>query len=262
MIKIIHMKNLTQYVNEAFSVTEIGRKTVSGSWEDGGKKIASNWKSIPKELKTILEDTVYEEIENFYANTPKKRNVASMVMINVKMEIGTDPLYAKLKNLYKKIGMDIWMHEFPKEICSGTVSGNSTSREGGSDRTKIRMNEKFYNSWRQIDRLPGNGYNNLPGELIEEYRIKLLSCISGSEIVVNKDMTRNVVIKAYVPCYNVTYNAIFDKAKVKALIDEIHSNMESEEKGTLGGYAKSLAITNNAIDKYYASKRTGDYIGD
>ena len=256
------MKNIAEYINENLTVTEIGRKSISGSWADEGKKIAGAWKSIPKELKTILEDTVYEDIESFYANTPRKKNATSMVLINVKMEIGTDPLYAKLKKLYEKIGMSHWMLSYPKTICSGEITGSSTSREGGSDRTKIKMIEHFYNSWRQPNKSVGNGYNHLPGEVIDEYRDKLLDCISGSEIVVSKDKARSYKANANVPRYNVVYNAVFDKSKVKALIDEIQSQLENEEKGTLGGYAKSLAITNGAIDKYYASKRSGDFTGD
>ena len=90
------MKNITEFINENLTVTEIGKKTVNVDWVDGGKKIASKWKSIPSELKTILEDDVYGEIESFYTNTPKKRNVTSMCSIIVKLNLDSDPIYKKL----------------------------------------------------------------------------------------------------------------------------------------------------------------------
>lgn len=260
------MKNITEFINEALNnsiqVQEIGRKSVSGSWSDHGKKIASAWKSIPNDLKSIIEDNVYEEIKNFYDNTPKKRNIASMVMINVKMDIATDPIYNKLKKLYERIGMAHWMLNFPKEICSGEFIGTSTSREGGSDKSKVNIKEHFYNTWKQPDHLPGNGYNNLPGEIIEEYRDKFMDCITGSVIVVRKDQVRSWKAKANVPRYEVVYNAVYDKTKANALIDEIQEKLQSEDNGSLGRYAKHLAVTNGAISKYYSSKRSGDYTGD
>ena len=260
------MKNITEFINEAMGspmqVQEIGRKSINGSWEDYGKKIANSWKSIPKELKSVLEDTIYEEIKTFYENTPRKRNVASMVEVTVKMDIATDPIYNKLKKLYERIGMSYWMVGFPKQICSGEVTGTSATREGGSDKSKVDIKEHFYNSWRQPEKSSNNGYNHLPGEIIDEYRKKFFACIEGSEVVVQKDKVRNFKASANVPRYQVIYNAVYDKAKVNALINEIQTRLNSEEKGELGAYAKSLAITNGAIDKYYASKKSGDFTGD
>lgn len=260
------MKNITEFINEAMGtpmqVQEIGKKTINGSWSDYGHKIANSWKSIPADLKSILEEVIYNDIKSFYDNTPKKRNVSSMVMVNVKMNIDTDPIYKKLHNLYERIGMSYWMISYPKEICSGEITGTSTSREGGNDRGKVVMKEHFYNSWRKPEKNSNNGYNHLPGEIIDEYRDKFMECITGAEVIVSKDKVRSFKAGTNVPRYEVVYNAIYDKAKANALINEIHSKMETEDNGTLGGYAKSLAVTYGAIDKYYASKRSGDFTGD
>lgn len=253
------MKNIAEYINENLTTSEIGRKTIKGSWEDYGKRIANAWKSIPSELKSVLEDSVYGDIKSFYDNTPKKRNAASMVMVDVKMVLDTDPLYKKLKSLYDKVGMGSWMISYPKNICSGEITGVSTSRESGSDRTKVSMKEHFYNSWRSPGDEYTNGYNNLPGEIITHYRDEFMKCIEGSEVVVSRDKVRSFKASTNVPRYTVTYNAVYDKAKVNKLIDEISKKIESDE---LGGYVRSLDATSRGITQYYASKRSGDYTGD
>ena len=253
------MKNITEYINESLTVTEIGKKTVNGSWEDHGKKIAGAWKTIPSDLKSVLEDSVYNDIKTFYDNTPKKRNAASMVLVNIKMVLDTDPLYKKLKALYSRVGMDHWLLSYPKEICSGEIAGVSATREGGSDRTKITMKEHFYNSWRSPGDEYTNGYNNLPGEIITHYRDEFLKCIDGAEVVVSRDKIRSFKASANVPRYTVTYNAVYDKSKVNKLIDEINKKIESDE---LGKYVRSLEATSRGISQYYASKRSGDYTGD
>lgn len=253
------MKNIAEYINENLTATEVGKKTINGSWEDHGKKIANAWKTIPSDLKSVLEDSIYDDIKSFYDNTPKKRNVSSMCMVIVKLNLESDPIYKKLKSLYGKIGMDYWMTRFPLEICSGEITGVSTSREGSSDRTKISMKEHFYNSWRKPNDELANGYNNLPGEIITHYRNELMKCINGSEVVVSKDKVRNFKASANVPRYTVIYNAIYDKSKVNKLIEEINKEIES---GKLNRYVKSLGATSRALDDYYSSKRSGEYTGD
>lgn len=259
------MKNLVEYITEAFKSEELYHDEIKISWEKCGKKIADKWKSIPDELVEYMKQIIYNDINKFYENTPRKQKVTSACEFKVKFELTPkdlkDPVY-KLINIYERVGMKSWMGgRFINDrmgIITGNIIGASDSRANGKDMDKIKFKDRIYNnwSWNYSDKLSGNGYNHLPGELQEEYRKKYLECITGAEIDVKSEMIRNFDIKAMVPCIDITYRAIYDKSKVNALIKEI---MDSEE---LMDYAKSLDITYKGIDAYYSSKRSGDYTGD
>lgn len=248
------MKNISQYINES-QVQEIDKKHISISWEKCGKKIAAQWKSIPDELKEKMEEDVFVDVNNFYSKTPRKRNVSSMCSAQVTLQLNDEsPLVKKLINLYGKVGLDHWMLSFPLRIASIELWGTSYSR--GTEKEKIAWKEHFYNSWRPRDKEAGNGYNGISGELITEYREKFLDCINGADVILSKDKIKNFKIPAMVPRYNITYVATYDKSKINKLIEDIMNNEDMQK------YIRSLDATGKAIDKYYSSKRSGEYTGD
>lgn len=248
------MKDFIQYINES-QVQEIERKHISISWEDCGKKIAKQWSSIPADLKDKMEEEVFSDVSNFYSKTPHKRNVSSMCSVQVSMELDDNSaIVKKLLNLYRKVGLNNWILNFPSRVASGELWGTSYTR--GTQRDKIAWKEHFYNSWRSRGKEAGNGYNGISGELVTEYREKFLDCINGADVVWSKDKYKNLKIPAMVPRYNVTYIATYDKSKVNKLIEDIMNNEEMQQ------YIHSLDSTGKAIDKYYSSKRSGEYTGD
>lgn len=253
------MKNIVEFINENINTKEIiETRKVNVSWEDYGKNIASRWKSIPDDLKNKMMDDVYNEVEDFYKNTPKKRNVSSIVSLNVDMNIINieDSQCKRLVSVYKKYGLDVWFPGHSEQIYSGWISGLSYSRDAMTDRNKVQIKEYFFRDWRPRGKEMGNGYNHIPGELMTEYREKFLNCISSAEIVTMKDKSYNYKASTDVPRYRVVYNAIFDKSKVDKLIKDIESDQE------MNNYMNSYKNTSKGINTYYASKRSGEYAGD
>lgn len=248
------MKSISQYINES-QVQEIDKKHISITWEDYCKKIAKQWSSFPQELREKMEDDVFSDVSNFYSKTPRKRNVSSMCSAQVTLQLNDDSApVKKLISLYKKVGLDHWMLGFPLRIVNIELWGTSYSR--GTEKEKIVWKDHFSNYWRPRGKEAGNGYNGVSGELITEYREKFLDCINGADVILSKDKIKNFKIPAMVPRYNITYVATYDKSKVNKLIEDIMNNEDMQK------YIRSLDATGKAIDKYYSSKRSGEYTGD
>ena len=255
------MKTLIEYINES-KYEEMHRKEINISWDKCGKKIADKWKSIPSELATYMKQIIFDDINKFYNNTPRKQKVSSACEFSVRFDLMPwdlkDPAN-KLISIYKKIGMDDWMQSFfNREVINGNIIGISDSRTNSKNIDDIKFKDFLYNKWNWIysDKLPGNGYNHLPGKLIEEYRSKFLDCISGAELTVTKGMIKSSTVNEMVPTLNVLYRAIYDKSKVNKLINDLLSDEEMKV------YSKSLSDVDRGISQYYSSKRSGEYTGD
>lgn len=252
------MKDLVQYIVEAFKEEEIDKRTVNVSWEKCGKIISKQWKNIPSGLMDYMKEIIAEDINNFYDKVPRKRSVISACEFNVylKMFDNAPACVNKLRKLYNTIGMSNWMLDFEhgNHFAHGELVGESTTR-GTKDLNSIKWKD-FSICYYHEKKEDTNGYNHLSGDIITEYREKFLNCISDTEIIIERGFNRNSKINAQIPVIKITYNAIFDKSKVNKLIDEILNNDDFKK------YGDSLSNVMKGIDKYYSSKRSGEYTGD
>jgi len=100
----------------------------------------------------------------------------------------------------------------------------------------------------------GNGYNNLPAEDMTVLRRKLWDCMSGTGCEVVEYEGRGAGVP--VPSFTIRLIAKYDKKKLKDFL----SYLQTDKR--LQNFASSHEATSRGIAGYYASKRSGEYVGD
>ena len=258
------MKTIYQMIMESRpDPIEMDRFTVKMDWSKKWKGVIDWTKEHINDWDDELQKMLNEAVADFYAKNPRKRNSGRYIVeTNVKFSLfprdSALDIYNKIKAEYGRIGMySLWLNN-PESLGASMIEGQSSDRVAATDPSKIKT--KTYSDVRRYegDSEYGNGYNSLPGETIEEYREKLLSCIKSTEVIVEKQMgghcwrgeTYAQIIVHIVPVY--------DKSKLDKLYDLVSTNPELQD------YASRMDSISKGISAYYAEKaaRGDHYTGD
>jgi hypothetical protein len=242
---------------------EIDRFTAKMDWSKKWKGVIDWTKEHIHDWDDELQKMLNEAVADFYAKNPRKRNseryvVETDVRFSLLPRDSALDIHNKIKEEYRRIGMyTIWLHS-PESLGKSMIEGQSSDRAAATDPSKIKT--KTYSNIHRYngDSEYGNGYHNLPGTTIAEYREKLLSCIKNTEVIVEKQMggyswsgtTYAQIIVHIVPVY--------DKSKLNKLYDLVSTDPELQD------YARRLDSISRGIDAYYAEKaaRGDHYTGD
>lgn len=258
------MKTIYQMIMESRpDPIEIDRFTVKMDWSKKWKGVIDWTKEHIHDWDDELQKLLNEAVAEFYAKNPRKRNCGPYV-VETDVRFSLFPrdsaldIYNKIKAEYDRIGMySLWLNN-PKSLGTSTIVGQSSDRTAATDPSKIKT--KTYSDVRRYDGDSeyGNGYHNLPGTTIAEYREKLLSCIKNTEVIVEKQMGGySWRGEAYVQ-FIVHIVPVYDKSKLNKLYDLVSTDPELQD------YARRLDSISRGIDAYYAEKAAkGDhYTGD
>lgn len=241
------MKDFTTIITESLKPIS---KTISVKWTPDLKNVFAAANKEAQQYIDNIKDIVFKSIQDFYNNNPRMQKISRNGKVIVKTALDkNDPIIKDLYSLFEKIGMlgvIEWFNGKTGNSCY--IQGDSPYRSYRDDINKIKWSNVKYYEVKSIDNIniPGNGYNNIPSSIMNEYRDKLCEIIDKTEIsVINNNASVMVIVKP-----------IFNKSKVKKLYNEI---IENEE---LMRYMERLQATSKGISDYYSSKRPGEYTGD
>lgn len=261
------MKTIYQTIMESRpEPIEIDRFTVKMDWSKKWKGVIDWTKDHIHDWDEELQKLLNEAVADFYAKNPRKRNCGPYI-VETDVRFSLFPrdsaldIYNKIKAEYDRIGMySLWLNN-PKSLGTSTIVGQSSDRTAATDPSKIKT--KTYSDVRRYegDSEYGNGYHNLPGTTIAEYREKLLSCIKNTEVIVEKQMgghsLRSWQGETYAQ-FIIHIVPVYDKSKLNKLYDLVSTDPELQD------YASRLDSISKGISAYYAEKAAkGDhYTGD
>lgn len=258
------MKTIYQTIMESGSQpVEIDRFTVKMDWSKKWKGVIDWAEDHIHDWDDELHKLLNEAVADFYAKNPRKRN-CDPCEVETDMKFSLVPrdsaldIHNKIKAEYGRIGMStIWMHN-SESLGKSSILGQSSDRAAATDPSKIKT--KTYSNVTRYDGDGeyGNGYNDLPGSVIAEYREKLLSCIKNTEVIVEKQMGGRSWRGEIYARLIVHIIPVYDKSKLNKLYDLVSTDPR------LQSYARSLENIGKGIAAYYAEKRAkGDrYTGD
>ena len=258
------MKTIYQTIMESRpDPVEIDRFTVKMDWSKKWKGVIDWTKEHIHDWDDELQKLINEAVVDFYAKNPRKRNSGRYV-VETDVRFSLFPrdsaldIYNKIKAEYDRIGMySIWLNN-PKSLGTSMIEGQSSDRAAATDPSKIKT--KTYSDVRRYDGDSeyGNGYHNLPGETIAEYREKLLSCIKNTEVIVEKQMGGYCWRGESYAQFIINIVPVYDKSKLNKLYDLVSTDPELQD------YARRMDSISRGISAYYAEKAAkGDhYTGD
>lgn len=243
------MKAFTDIINESSQDTI--EKTISVKWTADLRGVIKALNDEADKYAESLEDRVFLDIQNWYKNTPRKQKTKLSGCISTQTAVDlNDPVIKKLYNLFQEIGMGLALEWFGKRHFgnSYSVTGDSWYRDYKDQKDKINWDSKSFNNDEEKElRLPGNGYNNLSGDIISTWRDKLCDAISKTKIIIRNPDSSNITIVAY---------PVWDKNKIKKIYDEVLAD-ESLMK-----FRDGLQRTGKSISKYYEESPRGTQFGD
>lgn len=254
------MKTIYQMIMESGSnPVEIDRFTVKMDWSKKWKGVIDWTKEHIHDWDDELQKLLNEAVADFYAKNPRKRNCGPYV-VETDVRFSLFPrdsaldIYNKIKAEYDRIGMySLWLNN-PKSLGTSTIVGQSSDRTAATDPSKIKTKTYSNVSRYDGDSEYGNGYHNLPGTTIAEYREKLLSCIKNTEVIVEKQMGGYSWRGEACVQFIVHIVPVYDKSKLNKLYDLVSTDPELQD------YARRLDSIGRGIDAYYAEKAAkGDY---
>lgn len=244
------MKQFTEIINENTQWEILDKKNVKINWSKDLKDIFVYGKKESSNLVKMIKEKIQNSLKEYYKEYPRKFNAQKYGTVTVKVCVDmNDKDVNKLYELYESIGMIGAIHNLNKTIAVYNIIGNTKNKSQVEDIDKINWEKsrKREPSIGDIN-LPGNGYNNLPGEIITEYRNKLIDIIDSSDVIIRMYEPTNNCEMCIVP--------VFKNSDVKKLIKSIEENEE------LMLYKEKLDNTSKAISDYYSSKKPGEYTGD
>lgn len=226
------MKNFSFYLNNG-KFEEIETKEVSVSWEYNLKYIFELGKEELLKLIDNLKENISNEIKNIYNSNPHKSNVKLIGNITVGTNIGEPSNdLEKLIQLYDEIGMHGAIDWFNNDFIINTITGVAKSK-----RSNIIYTENSRQQYPKTGKIPGNGYNDLPGDLISLYKDKLLKLIYKTKITIIHNKERRL--------YQVIINPLFKDNDIKKLYHDMNSDVQ------LTRYKNLLNSTNKELFKEY-----------
>ena len=233
-----------------------------------------------------IKDKCIDILKDWYPkhSTAKKVRVSSSLLIFVCLGNDKDRLLSEVLEEIEKIGVDpVEIGEFTSwndstktcsgsfypGVCRGYYTINldvPTYKQFKEDKYTFKVSP-FSNYNKSIVFEPnkaGNGYNKLSAETATIIRRKLYDCIVDSnyqiiEFEPPKEMKDDMGDKypsSLMPNYKMMITPVYNKFKLKNLLEELRSNREWQE------YAAAMDRVSKGIHSYYASKRPGDYVGD
>lgn len=225
----------------------IYQSDINVSWDNNFKDIINELKDIAPTYVEMMKNRIQKSIEDFYDKNPRKLNAQGKGEVKVLTCIDkNDPSMIDLNKIYSYIGMDSGIRSLDG-ISLASYQIKATGR-GKKNPIKIDIDSRELNEYKLNDNIPGNGYNELSGSIIKEYRDKLISIIKKTKILVSLNEYSNTI--------NINIIPIIKKQDAKRLIEEIIHN------GDLIEYGIKLHGVNDKLTKYYLAKSSGEYIGD
>lgn len=244
------MKNVSEIINEN-GPKVIDVKTVKLNWDNNFKDLFEYGKEETSKYTDIIKNKIQKNLQDFYMQNPRKLNALKYGKINTQAYLISDSEeFFKLMELYKAVGMDSCIMGECIKISEYSIFGNTRSKKQVDDLDKIdwKKSRILDYSPKPLSKCYNNGYNGLPGEIVEEYRDKLISIIDKTKVEVSyNDYNTSYSIKIY---------PIYKDSDLKKLFEEIINRED------LINYAKKLGNISKSIEKYYNKKKSGEYTGD
>lgn len=246
------MKSIKQ-IFEVAKVSQEREVVKNVDWTNNVEKVVKMGFDKVDALQNELKQMFIDDARKFYAANPRARRYDGNVSIYVKYSYvpadGEDDLYKKLKVLMDDLSCK-WFNFCDSNKDIGYIRGSVqlSSKKELDDPSKIKV--KIYTD-KNDDRKynEANFHQGLPSKTTTEIREKLLACIDGAEIVINRKYLNRVT--------SITYHPIYNVSKVKKLIKELESNPEFIE------YIEYRKESDKGLLRYYdeLGKRNG-YSGD
>lgn len=251
------MKTFNESIFTSKPLSVVMEKTVNVDWSKGTESVKSEvLKAIQSDVEDAMKNEIEQKIKQFYIDNPRKFKYS--YSINSEYSIYMEPFkeskkYQELKSLYNSIGMS-GAFDSRERVYVCFISADTANKK---EVDNIKFVDKRREGAVSDDIRYGNGYNNLPANIITEYRGELLKLFSKkAEIRVTKFERKHKSQYWANIDYYVVIRPVIDESKIKKLEEMILSNEE------LLGYKARLDSAHDALSRYYDSKGSGDYTGD
>lgn len=256
------MKTIKELLLEAKGDKEISRETISNvDWTENMSKVFDLGYLKMDEVADIVRGPLIDACEEFYKENPTKRVATYTRNISIGFDFNDIDKSIEVKKLYEavkdmgaghwwfccsSVDGEMWSHT---SIASLEATIKLNSKKSLNDKDAIQLKLKPYKETKRSLKEYGNGYNNLPGEAVEQVREEVLKCATGATLV---------LVEKKSGALNLTIYPEFNISKVKKLTKDILS----DEKARY--YVDRHRSVSAGIARYYAEKRaSGDnYTGD
>ena len=247
-------------------------------------KIGNKALDIAKDFaENEIKDKCIDILKDWYSKHPTARKVGVGSSLSIFVCLGNDKdrLLSDVLGEIERIGVrpieigefDSWndstktnSRAYSPGVCKGSYIINldvPTYKQFKEDKYTFKVSP-YGNYNKSIAFEPnkeGNGYNELSAETATIIRRKLYDCIVDSnyqiiEFEPPKEMKDDKYPNAFIPQYKMMIAPVYNKSKLKSLLEELRSNREWQN------FAAKMDRVSKGIRSYYASKRPGDYVGD
>lgn len=251
------MKTFNESIFASKPLPVVMEKAINVDWSKGTESVKNEvLKAIQSDVEDAMKNEIEQKIKQFYIDNPRKFKYS--YSINSEYSIYMKPFkefkkYQELESLYDSIGMR-GAFDSRERVYFCNISANIADKK---EVDNIKFIDKKRDNAISDDVRYGNGYNNLPANIITEYREELLKLFNKkAEVKVTKFERKHKSSYEADVDYYVVIRPVIDESKIKKLEEKILNNDE------LMGYRDRLTGTRDAISRYYDSKKSGDYTGD
>lgn len=250
------MKTLSSILNEVANnwlEPKLDETVVRVGWDDDMIHVAEWAKKNEHTYIDMCMSILDKMADEFIAANPRKAFKKSCnIEFVMKLDTSSDRSLLDIYRELDKLGADSWMRRLNYKSIN-RIDITYKKHHGKVD-TDIK---KHFSPLRNTQEF-GNGYNDLPGELITELREKVLDCFKATNIFVRFNPSVRSFPQGDAMIFQVILTPIVDVPALRRLSITIAQNK------TWDGYRARLQAAHDGIRSYYDEKRrSGDnYTGD